>query len=155
MRVEEWMNRDVVTVRPDDSFRTAMHLIRQKEIRHLLVVEGKRLVGIVTDRNLRQSSPSGVGSLCIHGLHHIPEKLTVRQIMTTRVVSIRPDQTVEDAALLLLAHRIGGLPVVQDGELAGLITESDILQAFLQLRGKGPLDIAKNIVAIEEESRAP
>ena len=155
MRVEEWMDRDVVTVRPDDSFRTAMHLIRQKGIRHILVVEGKRLVGILTDRNLRQSSPSGSGSLCIHELHHIPEKLTVRQIMTTRVVSIRPDQTVEDAALLLLAHRIRGLPVVQDGELAGLITESDILQAFLQLRGKGPLDIAKNIVAIEEESRAP
>jgi len=155
MRVEEWMNRDVVTVRPDDSFRTAMHLIRQKGIRQLPVVEGKRLVGIVTDRDLRQTSPSGVAGLSIHELHHVLEKLTVRQIMTTRVVSIRPDQTVEDAALLLLAHRIGGLPVVQDGELVGLITEGDILQAFLQLRGKGPLDIAESVVAIEQGNRAP
>lgn len=132
-----------------------MHLIRQKGIRQLPVVEGKRLVGIVTDRDLRQTSPSGVAGLSIHELHHVLEKLTVRQIMTTQVVSIRPDQTVEDAALLLLAHRIGGLPVVQDGELVGLITEGDILQAFLQLRGKGPLDIAESVVAIEQGNRAP
>ena len=58
MQVEQWMNRDLVTVKPDDSFRLAMDLIRQKGIRHLPVVEGKRLVGIVTDRDLRQSAPS-------------------------------------------------------------------------------------------------
>ncbi len=155
MQVEQWMNRDLVTVEPDESFRTAMHLIRQKGIRHLPVVEGKRLVGMVTDRDLRQASPSGATSLSIHELHYILEKLTIREIMTKQVVSVRPDQTVEDAALLLLGHRIGGLPVVRDGELLGIITETDILQAFLQLRGKGPLDIATSIVAIEREKRAP
>jgi len=155
MQVERWMNRDLVTVGPDDSFRTAMHLIRQKGIRHLPVVEGKRLVGIVTDRDLRQAAPSGATSLSIHELHYILEKLTVREIMTKQVVSVRPDQTVDDAALLLLGHRIGGLPVLRDGELVGIITETDILQAFLQLRGKGPLDIATSIVTIEGEKRAP
>jgi len=154
MQVQEWMNRDVVTVTPDESFRTAMHLIRQKGIRHLPVVEGKRLVGIVTDRDLRQAAPSGATSLSIHELHYILEKVTVRDIMTKQVVTIRPDQTVEDAALLLLGHRIGGLPVVREGELIGIITETDILQAFLQLRGKGPLDIAESIVEIEREKRA-
>jgi acetoin utilization protein AcuB len=154
MQVQEWMNRDVVTVTPDESFRTALHLIRQKGIRHLPVVEGKRLVGIVTDRDLRQAAPSGATSLSIHELHYILEKLTVRDIMTKQVISIRPDQTVEDAALLLLGHRIGGLPVVREGELYGIITETDILQAFLQLRGKGPLDIASSIVDIEREKRA-
>lgn len=153
MRVDQWMNRDLVTVGPDESFRTAMHLIRQKGIRHLPVVEGKRLVGIVTDRDLRQASPSGATSLSIHELHYILEKLCIREIMTRQVVTIRPDQTVEDAALLLLGHRIGGLPVVQGEELVGIITETDILQAFLQLRGKGPLDIAESIVAIEREKR--
>jgi len=117
MQVQEWMNRDVVTVTPEESFRTAMHLIRQKGIRHLPVVEGKRLVGIVTDRDLRQAAPSGATSLSIHELHYILEKVTVREIMTKQVVTIRPDQTVEDAALLLLGHRIGGLPVVREGEL--------------------------------------
>ena len=154
MQVQEWMNRDVVTVTPEESFRTAMHLIRQKGIRHLPVVEGKRLVGIVTDRDLRQAAPSGATSLSIHELHYILEKLTVREIMTKRVATIRPDQTVEDAALLLLGHRIGGLPVVRDGDLIGIITETDILQAFLQLRGKGPLDIAESIVEIERGKRA-
>lgn len=154
MHVEQWMNRDLVTVSPDESFRTAMHLIRQKGIRHIPVVEGKRLVGIVTDRDLRQASPSGATSLSIHELHYILERLTVRQVMTRQVVTIRPEQTVEEAALLLLGHRIGGLPVVRDGELCGIITETDILQAFLQLRGKGPLDIASSIVEIEREKRA-
>ena len=153
MRVDQWMNRDLVTVEPHDSFRTAMHLIRQKGIRHLPVVEDKRLVGIVTDRDLRQAGPSGATSLSIHELHYVLEKLTVREIMTKHVVTIRPDQTVEDAALLLLGHRIGGLPVVRDGELVGIITETDILQAFLQLRGKGPLDIASSIVEAERETR--
>jgi acetoin utilization protein AcuB len=153
MQVQEWMNEDVVTVTPDDSFRTAMHLIRQKGIRHLPVVEGKRLVGIVTDRDLRQAAPSGATSLSIHELHYILDKVTVREIMTKQVVTIRPDQTVEDAALLLLGHRIGGLPVVVEGDLHGIITETDILQAFLQFRGKGPLDIAASIVEIEREKR--
>lgn len=154
MHVEQWMNRDLVTVSPDESFRTAMHLIRQKGIRHIPVVEGKRLVGIVTDRDLRQASPSGATSLSIHELHYILERLTVREVMTKQVVTIRPEQTVEEAALLLLGHRIGGLPVVREGELCGIITETDILQAFLQLRGKGPLDVASSIVEIEREKRA-
>ena len=93
MQVQEWMNRDVVTVAPDESFRTAMHLIRQKGIRHLPVVEGKRLVGIVTDRDLRQASPSGATSLSIHELHYILEKVTVREIMTKQVVTrLRPSR---------------------------------------------------------------
>jgi acetoin utilization protein AcuB len=155
MQVEKWMNRDVVTVAPGDSFRLAMTLIRQKGIRHLPVVEGKRVVGIVTDRDLRQAAPSGATSLSIHELHYLLEKLTVGEIMTKKVVTVRPEQTVEEAALLLLGHRIGGLPVVRDGELIGIITETDILQAFLQLRGKGPLDIAASIVEAEREKRAP
>ncbi len=155
MQVEKWMNRDVMTVAPDDSFRVAMNLIRQKGIRHLPVVEGKRLVGIVTDRDLRQAAPSGATSLSIHELHYLLEKVTIRDVMTKQVVTIRPEQTVEEAALLLLGHRIGGLPVVRDGELVGIITETDILQAFLQLRGKGPLDIASSIVEIEREKRVP
>jgi len=154
MQVEQWMNRDVVSVTPDESFHTAMHLIRQKGIRHLPVVDGRRLVGIVTDRDLRQAAPSGATSLSIHELHYLLEKLTVREVMTKQVVTIGPEQTVEEAAMLLLGHRIGGLPVVRDGELIGIITETDILQAFLQLRGKGPLDIASSIVAIEREKRA-
>lgn len=155
MQIEKWMNQEVVTVSPGDSFRTAMTLIRQKGIRHLPVVDGKRLVGIVTDRDLRQASPSAATSLSIHELHYLLEKLTVQHIMTSQVVTVRPEQTVEEAAMLLLGHRIGGLPVVRDGELVGIITESDILQAFLQLRGKGPLDITASVVQIEDRGETP
>ncbi|HWT83208.1 MAG TPA: CBS domain-containing protein [Candidatus Acidoferrum sp.] len=155
MQVEQWMNRDVVTVTPEESFRVAMHMIRQNGIRHLPVVEGKRLVGIVTDRDLRQAAPSGATSLSIHELHYVLEKLAIREVMTQKVVTVRPDQSVEEAAMLLLGHRIGGLPVVREGELVGIITETDILQAFLQLRGKGPLDVAASVLAIEGEKDTP
>ena len=154
MQVEQWMNREVVTIAPGDSFRAAMRLIRQQGIRHLPVVEGKRVVGILTDRDIRQVAPSEAASLSIHEVHYLLEKLTVRDIMTTPVVTVRPQQTVEEATLLLLGHRIGGLPVVRDGELCGIITETDILQAFLQLRGKGPLDIAACVVQAEGETTA-
>jgi acetoin utilization protein AcuB len=155
MTVGEWMNRDVVTVRPDASFRMAMHQIHQQGIRHLPVVEGKRLVGMVTDRDLRQASPSGATSLNVHELHSLLEKVSVREIMTTRLITVGPDQSLEEAALLLLGHRIGGLPVVQGGELVGIITETDILQALLQLRGKGPLDIAAVVAQSEGGPAVP
>jgi acetoin utilization protein AcuB len=156
MQVHQWMHRDPVTVGPDDSLRTAVRLFHQKGIRHLpVVVEGKRLVGILTDRDVRQAAPSGAAGQTVHEAQNILEKVTVREIMTKDVVTVGPDQTVEDAALLLLSHRIGGLPVVRDGELVGIITETDILQAFLQLRGKGPLDIATSIVDLEKNKPTP
>lgn len=155
MQVDQWMHREPVTVGPDDSLRSAVRLLHQRGIRHLPVVEGKRLVGILTDRDIRQAAPSGAAGQTVHELHYLLEKLTVREIMTKEVVTVGPEQTVEDAALLLLSHRIGGLPVVRAGELVGILTETDILKAFLQLRGKGPLDIAESIVDIERKKQTP
>jgi len=135
MLVEKRMKRDPVTVTPDDSFRHAMTLIRQKGIRHLPVVEGGRLVGIVTDRDIRQTSPSPATSLEIHELHYLLERVTIREIMTKNVITVTADTPIEEAARLMLAHKIGGLPVVKDGTLVGIITETDILRAFVEVMG--------------------
>jgi acetoin utilization protein AcuB len=135
MLVEKRMKRDPVTVAPDDSFRHAMTLIRQKGIRHLPVVEGGRLVGIVTDRDIRQTSPSPATSLEIHELHYLLERVTVREIMTKKVITVTADTPIEEAARVMLAHKIGGLPVVKDGTLVGIITETDILRAFVEVMG--------------------
>ncbi len=135
MLVEKRMKRDPVTVTPEDSFRHAMTLIRQKGIRHLPVVEGGRLVGIVTDRDIRQASPSPATSLEIHELHYLLEKVKVREIMTRKVYTVAPDTPIEEAARLMLTHRIGGLPVLQAGRLVGIITETDILAAFVDVVG--------------------
>ena len=135
MLVERRMKLNPITVSPADSFRRAMTLIRQRGIRHLPVVEGGQLVGIVTDRDLRQASPSPATSLEIHELHYLLEKITVREIMTTKVHTVTPETPIEEAARLMLQHKIGGLPVLRSGLLVGILTETDILTAFVDLMG--------------------
>lgn len=135
MRVERRMKRDVVTVKPADSFLHAMELIRRRGIRHLPVVEGRQVVGMVTDRDIRRAAASPATALSVHELHYLLDRMTVAEIMSKPVITIGPGDTVEEAARLLLAHRIGGLPVVRSGELVGIITEADILTAFLDVMG--------------------
>jgi acetoin utilization protein AcuB len=135
MLVERWMKANPITVGPQDSFRHAMNLIRQRGIRHLPVVEGGRLVGIVTDRDVRQASPSAATSLEIHELHYLLEKIKIRDIMTSEVVTATPEMPIEEAARLMLTHRIGSLPVLRGMALVGIITETDILSAFVEVMG--------------------
>lgn len=135
MLVERWMKANPITVGPQDSFRHAMNLIRQRGIRHLPVVEGGRLVGIVTDRDVRQASPSAATSLEIHELHYLLEKIKIRDIMTSEVVTAMPEMPIEAAARLMLTHRIGSLPVLRGMALVGIITETDILSAFVEVMG--------------------
>src|SRR3972149_4770181 len=125
MLVEKRMKRDPVTVSPEDSFRHAMTLIRQKGIRHLPVVEEGRLVGIVTDRDLRQTSPSPATSLEIHEMHYLLERVKLREIMTKKVHTVAPDTPIEEAARLMLTHKIGCLPVLPAGRVVGIGPEAD------------------------------
>jgi acetoin utilization protein AcuB len=135
MRVEKRMKRDPITVSPHDSFRYAMNLIRQRGIRHLPVVDTGRLVGIVTDRDIRQASPSSATSLEMHELHYLLEKLKVRDVMTTSVITVTPETPIDEAARLMLQHRIGSLPVLHGKDLVGIITETDMLQALVEVLG--------------------
>ncbi len=115
MRVERRMKSDVVTVRPTDRFLHAMHLIRGRGIRHLPVVEGRQVVGIVTDRDIRQASASPATLLSASQVDFLLDKMAVAEIMSKPAITIGPDDTVEEAARLLLKHRIGGLPVCGTG----------------------------------------
>ena len=135
MLVEKRMRAHPVTVSPDDSFRHAMTLIRQKGIRHLPVVEGDRLIGIVTDRDIRQASPSPATSLEVHELHYLLERVKIHEVMTKKVFTVTPETPIEEAARLMLTHKIGGLPVIKDGRLVGILTETDILRAFMEVTG--------------------
>ena len=134
MQVKERMKRDPVTVQKDDSFRYALKLIRKEGIRHLPVLDGKRLVGIVTDRDLRQSAPSPATTLEVHELNYLLERLKIDAIMTKKVITVAPDSCLLDAAKLLLAHKIGCVPVVEHEELVGIITEGDLLRALVDLQ---------------------
>jgi acetoin utilization protein AcuB len=134
MLVKERMKRDPVTAKQTDSFRYALKLIRKEGIRHLPVLDGKRLVGIVTDRDLRQSAPSPATTLEVHELNYLLERLTIEAIMTKHVITVSPETGLLEAARLLLSHKIGCLPVVEHGDLVGIITEGDMLRALVDLQ---------------------
>ena len=131
MRVEKCMQRRPVTVSPQDTLRGAWQIIRERRVRHLPVMERGRLVGIVTDRDLRQALPSRAVGLEMHEAPHLAEKVRIWEVMARAVVTISREAPIEEAARLLLKYRIGGLPVLKGETLVGIITKTDLLQALL------------------------
>jgi acetoin utilization protein AcuB len=133
MRVRELMTGAVVTVRPDMAVLDARHLMLQRRIRHLLVTnEGGELVGIVTDRDIRLNLPSQATSLSVWEINHLLTQLTVGRVMSQSVITVGPDREARDAAELMLEHTIGALPVMDGGHLIGIITETDVMRAFVK-----------------------
>lgn len=131
MRVKEWMSSSPITVPPSTPVFEARRLMQEKQIRHLPVTEQEQLVGIVTDRDIRLNLPSPATSLSIWEINYLLARLTVGEVMTKPVVTIEPDRPVEDAARLMLERRIGALPVVENGRVVGILTETDLLRAWL------------------------
>lgn len=130
--VRDWMTTNPITVLPKTTLPDAHKLMKESKIRRLPVVDHGHLTGIVTLGDVREAQPSNATSLSIFELHYLLSKLTVDKIMTREPITISPDAGVREAARLMLDHKIGGLPVVQDGRLVGIITESDIFRVLAQ-----------------------
>jgi acetoin utilization protein AcuB len=133
MLVKRYMRTKLVTVGPDEGANAALYLMKKRTIRHLLVTDGKKLLGIVTDRDFRLVRPSPATSLSIYEIHYLLEKLKVKEIMTKKVITVEPEIPIAEAARTLLNRRIGALPVLKDGELVGIISETDMLRALIDL----------------------
>ena len=133
MTIRELMTGGLITVRRETPVLEARDLMAKERIRHLLVTEvGGGLVGIVTDRDIRLNLPSQATSLSAQEINHRLLKLAVGEIMTRSVITIGPDRPARDGAQLMLDHTIGALPVLGDGHLVGIITETDIVRAFVR-----------------------
>jgi CBS-domain-containing membrane protein len=138
-RVKDWMSRPVATIHADDLAHAAAMLMKARKLRHLPVVDREgRLLGIVTDRDLRQVMFRGVIQARLGVLRTTLATLPVRDIMTWSVVTVRPDTEIRDAARLMHERKIGALPVVQEGKVVGMLTESDALQALERLLALTP-----------------
>ena len=136
MLVEKWMTRTPVTIQEDDSLAKVRKLMKEKKVRRLPVLNGEKLVGIVTDRDLAAASPSKATTLDVWEIHALLEELKVKDIMTASPVTIRPGDTVEKAALILIDRKFGGLPVVSaDGGLVGILTQHDVFRALVGVTG--------------------
>jgi len=133
MTIRELMTGGLITVRRETPVLEARDLTVKERIRHLLVTDvGGALVGIVTDRDIRLNLPSQATSLSVWEINHLLTKLTVGQVMTQSVITIGPDRPARDGAQLMLEHKIGALPVLDGGHLVGIITETDIVRAFVR-----------------------
>lgn len=134
MQVRDLMTADLITTRAEASVLEARQLMMDKRIRHLLITEGPQLLGMVTDRDIRLTLPSPATSLSVWEISYRLAGLLVASVMTTSLVIVSPRQDAREAALLMLDHKIGALPVVDGGRLVGIITETDLLRAFVKMR---------------------
>ena len=138
MLIKDWMSESVFTVDVDDSMQHAMRLLLKHEIRMLPVMEKGRLVGVVSDRDIKKASASSVTLLGTYDIQVIIEKIKIKEIMTGDPVKVPLDYTVEETAELMLLHKISGVPVVNyKGELVGIITLSDLCEVIFSLTGFG------------------
>lgn len=126
----------LVTALPETPILEARGRMLERRIRHLLVTDTDgSLVGIVTDRDIRLNLPSQATSLSVWEITHLLTKLTVGEVMTRTVITVGPERPAHHAAQLMLDHSIGALPVTQAGRLVGILTETDVMRAFVWLAG--------------------
>ena len=142
MRIREWMTPSPITVSPTTPVAGLAQMMSLRRLRHLPVVEDERLVGIITDRDVRTVLPSPATSLSVGEIRFLLDRLTVGQVMTRRVLIVAPEEPLAEAVRQMLEQKIGALPVVEHGRLVGIITEIDVLRAFATVLGLPGADTA-------------
>jgi len=137
MLVKGWMTTDLITVEDDTSMMKASMIMKEKKIRCLPVVNKKgQLAGIVSDRDLKDAAPSKATTLDVYELNYLLSSIKIKDLMTKNVVYVKPDETVEFAAILMLENKISSLPVINDkGALIGIITQTDIFKVMINIAG--------------------
>lgn len=136
MLVKNWMSQPAITVNVNDSMQKATKIMRENNISILPVIKEERLVGVVTDRDLKRASASDATCLEIHELIYLISKIKVKEIMSGRPITVPPDFTVEETAEVLLKNKISGVPVVDSqGQVLGVITQNDLFKMLITLTG--------------------
>ena len=136
MLVKERMSHPVITVHPEIPIQEAQALMKKERVRRFPVVNKRgRLVGIVSETDILHASPSDATSLSIWEANYLLSKIIVKNVMTQNVITISTDTPIEEAARIMADNKIGGLPVVGDDEVVGIITETDLFKIFLELMG--------------------
>lgn len=136
MIIERRMTRNPVTATPDMSIAEASNLMKQEKVHRLPVLDkDKKLVGIITEKDILYATPSPASSLSIHEMAYLLSKLTVKKLMSKNVVTITKDTTVEEAARLMVDQDLSSLPVMEGDRLLGIVTKSDMFKILLELFG--------------------
>ncbi|MCO4636312.1 CBS-domain-containing membrane protein [Streptococcus infantarius subsp. infantarius] len=147
MAVKDFMTRKVVYVSPDTTVAHTADMMREQGLRRLPVIENDRLVGIVTERTMAEASPSKATSLSIYEMNYLLNKTKIRDIMIRDVITVSPYASLEDAVYAMMKNHVEILPVVESGQVYGVITEKDVFKAFLEVSGYGEEGIRVIITA--------
>jgi acetoin utilization protein AcuB len=150
MLIRERMSHSVIYVAPDTSVTDAFNLMKSEHVRRLPVLKRGKLVGIVSDKNLLNASPSPATSLNVWELTYLLGKLTIGEIMAREVLTVTEDTPIEEAARIMADHKIGGLPVMRDGEVVGMITETDLFKTFLEMLGARQRGVRVTVLVPEQ-----
>lgn len=135
MFVSDWMTKKVFTVKPDDSISEAAKLSKEKDVKHLPVVRGGKVIGLLSDRDIKEYVPSKATSLDVYELHYLLAKTKVKEVMKRHVITTPGDTPIEEAAMIMHDKNIGCLPVVDGGSLAGIISDHDIFRVLVDITG--------------------
>jgi acetoin utilization protein AcuB len=151
MLVHERMTKHPITITEDVPISQALQFMREQKVRRLPVLNKKgKLVGIVSEKDLLYASPSPVTSLSIHELHYLVSKITVSEVMTKDVITVSEYTPLEEAARIMADNKIGSLPVMRDGKLVGIITESDLFKIFTEILGARDMGVRLSMLVPEQ-----
>jgi len=151
MTVGQRMTKNPITVKPDTPVSEAQYLMRKEKVHRFPVVDKDlKLKGIVTEKDLLYATPSPATTLDVYEMSYLLSKLKVDEVMTTELVSVTEDTPIEEAARVLVDNNIGGLPVLRDGKLVGIITESDLFKVFLEMFASRQKGVRMTMVVPEE-----
>jgi len=151
MLVGERMSHPVITLRPDMPIVDALNVMKREHIRRTPVIKDGKMVGIVSDKDLLNASPSPATSLSVWELNYLLSKVTVKDVMTKEVLTVTEDTPIEEAARTMADNKIGGLPVMRNENVVGIITETDLFKIFLELMGAR--EIGVRVTALVHEER--
>lgn len=153
MLVGDRMSRPVITVPPEMPIIEALNLMRREKIRRTPVFKDGKIVGIVSDKDLLNASPSQVSSLSVWELNYLLSKITVKEVMTKTVLTVTEDTAIEEAARIMADNKIGGLPVVRGDAIVGIITETDLFKIFLEMMGAREMGVRVTALIHEERGQ--
>jgi acetoin utilization protein AcuB len=153
MNVSTYMTRNPITVTKYTNIYDAKKIMEDHNIRRLPVLGGNRLAGIVSKTDILEASPPDLTKHSIHELNYILSRMIVSEVMTKHPLTVSPDTPIEIAAKLMRKYKIASLPVLEEGELVGIITESDLFDAFIEIMG-GHISGSKIILTLEDKPGA-
>jgi acetoin utilization protein AcuB len=151
MLVGERMSKHVITISPDMPIAEALNMMKVEKVRRFPVVKEGKLLGLVSDKDLLNASPSPVSTLSIWEMNYLLNKITVSEVMVKNVLTVTEDTPIEQAARMMADNKIGGLPVMRDGGVVGIITETDLFKMFLELLGAREMGIRVTVLVAEKQ----